>query len=246
MLSRQVMRGGARVFTAAVVAVCVSVFAVEAVSAQAAGDTGVMRGRVGGGGGRGAGGIGRPRLDEFKAFYEKSLKDRVTLTDEQIVKWRAWNTRFDPDRRAMWKEEGELRSALRQQLARGVVPDEAKVAEVMERFAKLERNRLALKERENKELATFMKPIQFARFFVFQDQVQREMQEMDRRRDGGRGDGMNRDGGGRGGPPMRGDSAVLKFRQGMRGDSAGGKFSRPGMRPPGKVDTLSDAKLPKN
>jgi Spy/CpxP family protein refolding chaperone len=195
--------------------------AAPAANAQATGsDSGSMRGRGPGGPGRG-GMPGRQTMDDFRRWYEKSLRDRVTMNDEQIVKWRAWNAKFDPERRAIWQEDGEVRRALRQQLGRGVTPDEAKVNDAMDRWTRLERNRVALKEREMKELGTFLKPIQVARFFVFQDQVQRDFQEMDRRRDND----------GRGGPPMRGDSDKYK----QKGDS-----TDKGRKPPTeKVDSLT-------
>ncbi len=211
MILHRLLRGAAGVMFAVVASVLGIAGFVQPVFAQAS-DSGTTRGRMN------RGNYDRPKIDEFKAFYEKSLKERVGLSDEQVVKWRAWNVHFDPRRRALWSEEGELRRTLRQQLGRGVTPDEAKVADAMDRFRKLDRNRLALKEEENRELEKFLKPIQSARFFVFQDQVQREMQEMQGRRDGGRG--------GRGGPPSGADSGRGR---GMRGDTAGsGKGQRGG------------------
>ncbi|MGV3708248.1 MAG: hypothetical protein ACO1Q7_05355 [Gemmatimonas sp.] len=207
-----------RFTTLALVVGALAVVAPHAGAQGAGGDSSNMRGRGPGGPG-GRGGMPRQTMDDFRRWYEKALRERVTMNDEQIVKWRAWNAKFDPERRAVWQEDGEVRRALRQQLGRGVTPDEAKVNDAMERWTRLERNRIALKEREMKELGTFLKPIQVARFFVFQDQVQRDFQEMDRRRDN---DGK--------GGPMRGDSD--KFKQ--RGDSTD-KGRKP---PPERGDSL--------
>ena len=249
MWSRYIVRGGTMLASIAVLGASFETFAVRNLNAQTVVDTGSAQ--VGRGGGRGGGdnnrtgfqGPSRAKLEEFHKFYERMLRERVAFTDEQIVKWRAWNTRFDMERRSTWAEERELRNTLRQQLARGVTPDEAKVVDAMDRWVKLDRKRLDQKERENKALATFLSPVQRARFFAIQDETQRGFQETE-----GRRDGMNR-AGGRGGPPlqMRGDSAAIaKFRQGMRGDSAGGRFPGRGTRPPGKVDTLPLARPVKN
>ena len=246
MFSRYVVPRGTLLAIAVMAAVGVQTFAANCLNAQTVPDTSSTR--MGRGGGRGGGddnrigdqGPGRAKVEEFRRFYEKMLRERVAFTDEQLVKWRAWNSRFDVERRETWAEERALRNMLRQQLARGVTPDEAIVVDAMDRWAKLDRKRLDQKERENKALATFLTPIQRARFFAIQDETLRGFQETE-----GRRDGMKRDGMGRGGASMqmRGDSAAIaKFRQGRRGDSTGGKFQRPGMRPPVKVDTLSSAK----
>ena len=235
MWMRYVLRRGPLLAALAVIAASVQTIAANNLNAQTVADTGSAR--MGRGGGRGDGDINRmgnqgptrAKLEEFQKFYEKMLRERVSFTDDQIVKWRAWNTRFDMERRGTWAEERELRNTLRQQLARGVTPDEAKVVDAMDRWATLDRKRLDQKERENKALATFLSPIQRARFFAIQDETQRGFRETEGRR------------GSRGGPPpqMRGDSAAIaKFSQGMRGDSAGGRFPGRGTRPPGKVDTL--------
>ena len=244
MWSRRFMRSSSTWVLAACVAASMSFSAVEAAAAQSGVDTGSVRGGRGGGrgGNRQPGSLndfGGASPEMFEKFVERVLRgDRVMLNDEQIVKWHAWNKRFNPERRALGREENELRRQLRQQLLSGTIPDDAKAADILDRLGKLERKWVDLHERENNDLAEFIKqPMQRLRFYAFQDQLKREFQEMQNRRYGD----LNRDG--RGGS-MRGDSA--KFRQGMRGDSAGGKFPRPGMRPPSKVDTISTGKPIKN
>lgn len=233
MFPRRIMRCNAAVGLAVVVLACANVFAVPSLYAQGtAADTGAKRGGRGGGAYQGP---SRAMIEEFQKRYERILREQVTFTDDQIVKWRAWNARFDAERRPLFAEEREIRRTLRMQLAKGVTPDEAKVVDATDRWAKLQRKRLELKERENKALAAFLTPIQRARFFAFQDEAERIFREADGRRDGGRGDIP----GGRGGPPQtRGNDTLNKFRPGMRGDSASGKFPRQGGRG-AKVDTLS-------
>ena len=198
MFSRYVVQSGTLLAIAVMATVGVETFAANNLNAQTVSDTGSPR--MGRGGGRGGGenrmgnqGPGRAKVEEFRKFYEKMLRERVAFTDEQLVKWRAWNRRFDVERRETWAEERALRNTLRQQLARGVTPDEAIVVDAMDRWAKLDRKRLDQKERENKALATFLTPIQRARFFAIQDETLRGFRETE-----GRRDGMNRDGIGRG------------------------------------------------
>lgn len=217
-----------------------SVFAAERLDAQgASGDTGTTRGGRGGAGrgGMPRAGADRPMPDQFQDRFVKVLRERIALTDDQITKWRAWNQKFDPERRALWAEERQLRRVFVEELARGVTPNEAKLTEALDRWPVLQQKRLALVERENKELATFLKPVQRARFFALQDDVTRGFQETQGRRDG-RGDG-GRDAG-RSGPPKSGDTTGTKFRPGTRGDSVRTKPPA-AVRPAPEADALTDS-----
>lgn len=174
-------------------------------------DSGSMRsrsrGRPGGEASQPADRAAREQM--FQQRIEKVLRDRVSFTDEQLVKWRAWNTRFADDRRALDREDRELRMILRHELAPGVTPNEAKLTDALARWPQLQRKRASQLERELKALSAFLPPVQRARFFAFQDELRRGAQEPQWRRDGGESRGRDtagvRGGRGGGGPPGRGD-----------------------------------------
>ncbi|MEO7999898.1 MAG: hypothetical protein ABI852_20765 [Gemmatimonadaceae bacterium] len=175
-------------------------------------------------GGAQQGANGRPVLDRADDFIDKIMREKLQLTDEQSVKMRALAKRIDVDRSALRKEEREFRESLKQELSPGVTPNEAKVSELMNRWPLLERKRIALQEREQTELASFLKPVQRARFFALQDEMRRMMQEAQWRR----GD---KDGDGRGGKMMRGDST--SGRPQFRGGGRGGRIPpRDSLKPP--------------
>lgn len=202
--------------TTAIVLFVMSAGAVQNVSAQGS-DTAQMRG------GNRRPGVqqnGRPMLDRADDFIDKIVRERLQLTDEQSAKLRAHGKKIDVDRMALRKEEREFREALRQELTPGVTPNDAKITELMNRWPTLERKRVALQEREQKELAAFLSPVQRARFFALQDEMRRMMQEAQWRR--GEKDGKDGDDRGR---MMRPDST------GGRGPFRGGQGGRIG-RPP--------------
>lgn len=215
MLSHRVMRSWLSVFATLAIAVGVNVFAFQPVHAQgAAGDTAGMRGRGNMIGKRQPGPPNgeRPTPEAMQMFYEKILRNRLSFSEDQVVKWRAWNKRNQVDRMALDREERELRKVLRTELAQGVTPNEAKIVEAMDKWPVVAHKRIAQQERESKELATFISPVQRARLFALQDELRRGMQEMEWRRGDGDGDGKGRmmrdstDGRGpfRGGPGGRG------------------------------------------
>ncbi len=135
----------------------------------------------------------RAQLEQrFRENFAAEVKQRLQLTDDQMTKLMAVNQRLDAQRRQLFQQEREARIALRAELAN---PDDrlnqARVAELLDTVLRVQRGRLDLVDREQRELAAFLTPVQRARFQAFVDFAQRRMDDMDARRDGR----------GRGGPP---------------------------------------------
>lgn len=114
------------------------------------------------------------------------LKTQLGLSDEQVRRLQATNQRFAGPRRQLIGEERQVRGDLRRALERG--GDTTVVGGLLDRVLDLERRRLALAEEEQRELATFLTPVQRARLFGMEEQLRRRMMEMrqDRQDDGRR------------------------------------------------------------
>ena len=137
----------------------------------------------------------------FRENFAAEVKKRLQLTDDQMTKLMAVNRRLDTQRRELFQQEREARIALRGELAKADdAVNQQRVAELLDTVLRSQRSRLDLVDREQRELAAFLTPVQRARFQAFAELVQRRMDDLDGRRDG-RGGGMRGEGGGRGGPP---------------------------------------------
>jgi periplasmic protein CpxP/Spy len=123
------------------------------------------------------------------------VKERLGLNDEQARKLAETSRRYEAQRRQLMMDERELRLQLRDEMAAGATPDQARVDRALGRMIALQRQRVDLLEREQKELAGFLTPVQRARYLAFQDEARRRVDEA--RRGGGRGQGAPR----RGRPP---------------------------------------------
>ncbi len=194
----------------AVLALCVACGALTATSTSAQGAPPPA-------GARATAGQQRPssRMNaEQRAEMERRVTDRINevirtrlaLDDDRFDKLRELATRIEDDRRVLRNEEVTTRFALRQELLAGDRVNETRVGELLDKMPVLERRRVDLLEREQRELAKFLTPSQRARYFALQDELRRGMQEMQRRRmglDGPQSDtaGPPRRGGGRGRPP---------------------------------------------
>ena len=148
----------------------------------------------GGGGGRAQAAVGtqqdRAALERrFRENFGAEVKRRLQLTDDQMTRLMAVNQGLDEQRRQLFGQEREARIGLRTELAN---PDDRvnqqRVAELLDTVLRLQRSRLELVEREQRELSSFLTPVQRARYQAFVDFVQRRMDDMDGR-------------GARGGPP---------------------------------------------
>jgi len=157
---------------------------------------------------------GREQLEQrVRENFAAQVKKRLQLTDDQMTKMMAVNQRLEAQRRELFQQERTSRIALRTELqATDNAVNQARVAELLDTLLRLQRNRLELVEREQRELSAFLTPVQRARYQAFADFMQRRLDDMADGR--GRGEGL------RGGVPGGGAGAQLR----------GGK--RPPLAPP--------------
>jgi hypothetical protein len=135
------------------------------------------------------------------------VKTQLGLTDRQVRQLMVTNRRFEARRVALFQEEREVRNALRDEIESGDTTRQVQVSALLDRMLQMQRDRLALLESEQKELATFLTPVQRARYFGLEEQIRRRVMDL---RDQGPPDGgpggarrpMGPGGGGR--PPAGG------------------------------------------
>ena len=139
----------------------------------------------------GAGGPGGPRREQLEQQLRRNLwqlaKQRIGFTDAQMVKLEQTSTRFDQRRRALIMEERAQRLALRNELQADAKADQDRVARALDRLHQLQRQRVDLLIEEQRAFATFMTPVQRAKYAALQEQVRRRADSLRRQRpDSGR------------------------------------------------------------
>lgn len=115
------------------------------------------------------------------------VKRRLQLTDDQMKQLQATNSRFEKQRMDLMGRERDTRRELRQQLLAGDDANQNRVAQLLDQAMQLERQRLDLQQSEQRELATFLKPVQRAKLFGLQAEMRRRAQELRNRGMQGRG-----------------------------------------------------------
>lgn len=147
---------------------------------------------------------GREQLEQrVRENFAAQVKKRLQLTDDQMTRMMAVNQRLEAQRRELFQQERTSRIALRTELqAADTAVNQARVAELLDTLLRLQRNRLELVEREQRELSAFLTPVQRARYQAFVDFMQRRLDDM--------ADGRGRGAGLRGGGPGGGAGAQLR------------------------------------
>ncbi len=106
------------------------------------------------------------------------IQRQVGLTNDQMRQLNATNRRFEGQRRDLVMREREIRMGLRDEIESGDTTRQAQVGRLLDQMLQLQRQRLELVEAEQKELATFMSPLQRARYYGLEEQIRRRVIEM--------------------------------------------------------------------
>ena len=126
---------------------------------------------------------GRIQLErEVRARIHDMMRQRMGLDDAQVDRLDATLRTFEAQRRALLREERDARMTLRAAMGSGAGgtasarPDDARISAALDTLLLLQRRRIDLAEAEQRELATFLTPLQRAQYFALQENLRRVME----------------------------------------------------------------------
>jgi hypothetical protein len=126
------------------------------------------------------GGLGLER--QFRERLAEVVRRRLNLNDVQMRQLGQVNDRYERERMLLLRDERQVRQALRGEVLSGDSANQGKVANLLDQALKIQRQRLDLTEREQRDLATFMTPVQRAMYFGIQDDLRRRMEDIRQQR----------------------------------------------------------------
>jgi Spy/CpxP family protein refolding chaperone len=117
----------------------------------------------------------RAVMDSIRRQLFRVVQNQLALNPVQMNRLRGIDTRFENQRRMLMRDEADARQTLRRLMTDSGNIDQARVAAQLDTVLLLKKRRLELTEAEQKELATFLSPIQRAKYFAIQERLQREI-----------------------------------------------------------------------
>ena len=124
---------------------------------------------------------------QIRARAAQITRERLGLNDAQMQQLQRVNSRFGPQLGAVAREERETRRLLRQELMADQQANQARVSTLLDATIRLQKQRIALVEAEQKELAAFLTPVQRARYLALQAQFRNRAEQLSRQGGGRRG-----------------------------------------------------------
>ena len=112
----------------------------------------------------------------------KVAKERIGFSDDQMLQLARTSQRFDQQRRMLAQEEKAQRVGMRAEILADSDANQSSIAAALEHLHAVQQRRLDLQADEQKEFATFMTPLQRAKFMALQEQVRRRLQDLARAR----------------------------------------------------------------
>ena len=128
-------------------------------------------------------GLQEPGLQrEFRERLAEVVRRRLNLNDTQMRQLGNVNDRFERERVMLLRNERRARQALRAEVLAGDSADQQKIAGSLDELLRIQRQRVDLIEREQRELSTFMTPRQRAMYFGIQDELRQRVEELRQQR----------------------------------------------------------------
>ena len=150
-----------------------------------AGRAGAARGAPQRGAGRAAG--QQPLARELRQAFGAVVKRQLNLSDENARRLERVDRQFEQQRTQLRRDEREARLGLQAALADTANVDQAKIAQYMDQLTRGQRRRADIVEAEQKELATFLTPVQRAKLQGLREQLQQRVRQIQQQNGGRRG-----------------------------------------------------------
>jgi periplasmic protein CpxP/Spy len=117
---------------------------------------------------------------QFRERSAKLAQQRLGLTDAQLAQLEESNARFSPQLNQLVVQERDTRRQLRVEMTSGNQANQQRVSDLLDNTVRLQKQRIALVEAEQKDLARFLSPVQRARYVALQAQFRKRAQELAR------------------------------------------------------------------
>jgi hypothetical protein len=114
--------------------------------------------------------------DEVRRNFARVVRERVGLSDDQMLKLGPITRKFEQQRRETQVDERDARTKLQGLVMVNAEGDSVRIKQHLGQLNDLRRRRFQIDEAEQKELAGIMTPLQLAKFMAIQEQIRRRLE----------------------------------------------------------------------
>lgn len=133
------------------------------------------------GGGEGPG-RNRAALEQrIRERLGRVVKEQLNLSDDQLARVQQTNRKFEQERIELVKQERDIRIGMRSEVLSGDSANQKRVDALIEQMLKVQRQRIEIIAREQRELSAFLTPVQRVKYLVLQEQMRRRVEEFRQR-----------------------------------------------------------------
>ena len=140
---------------------------------------------------------------QIEERFSQRVQEELKLTPDQATKLRASQEKFGTQRRTLIRQQMERRRALEDQMQPGVAANADSVKRLMDGNQTARGQMLKIEQDEDREMATYLTPVQRARYQQMRERLMGRVMEMRAQRRGGAGGGRMGPGMGQGGGGRR-------------------------------------------
>jgi hypothetical protein len=137
-----------------------------------------VRGRLGGGRQAQIAATPTERQEQqrrVRQAFDGVVRRQLKLDDQRMRQLRQARTKFEQQRRALNVDEHQARLALKAAMQDSAGRDQNKISQSLDQLVAAQRRRADLLESEQKELATFLTPLQRAQYLSLQERLARRL-----------------------------------------------------------------------
>ncbi|MDB4911362.1 MAG: protein of unknown function Spy-related protein [Gemmatimonadetes bacterium] len=124
----------------------------------------------------------RPLVQTLQRRLLVVVQRTLGATDDQMRQLAQVNRKYQEERRALNQKDRQARQTIRTEVLRDSLADQNKVARTMDELVDVQRQRIEIFTREQRDLASFLTPVQRAKYATLQEGLRKKVEQLRQRR----------------------------------------------------------------
>ena len=124
----------------------------------------------------------RPIVQALQRRMYEVIQRTLDATDDQMRQLGDVNHRYQSERRELNQKDRDARAAIRAEVLRDSLADQDRVSRMLDQLVDVQRQRIDVFAREQRDLARFLTPVQRAKYATLQEGLRRRVEQLRQRR----------------------------------------------------------------